>query len=228
MMLVVVWHWWWQWWLCTGHCFPSTGYGNIKGSAKFADPDDPLNRGELIVGFSPCNYYIFWLVGPNIFRPPVGRKKRFAFGDSSRPNYSVVGTDYTSYAVVYTCNPFGLLKKGKFLLLPVSILTIHGRLWLVLLCIYILLYCIPKSIQLFLFPESLWILTRDQLPSKATVQAAFSWVPGPPFLFSTGWSSRTSFPTEAWRWPPRLGAAFCLVATPNEHVGSHEKPKSKT
>ena len=40
---------------------------------------------------------------------------RIFFGSSDRPNYTVVKTDYTSYAVVYTCNPFiGFLKKGTF------------------------------------------------------------------------------------------------------------------
>jgi len=93
---------------------PVTGYGNIKGSARFANPSS--GRGELIVSFNP-----------------FGRKKRSFFGDGNRANYKVVKTDYTSYSVVYNCNQVGnVLKK-----------------------------------------ESLWLLTRDQLPSQATVNAGY-------------------------------------------------------
>jgi len=92
-----------------------TGYGNIKGSARFANPSS--GRGELIVSFNP-----------------FGRKKRSLFGDGTQQaNYKVVKTDYTSYSVVYNCNPIGnILKK-----------------------------------------ESLWLLTRDQLPSQATINAGY-------------------------------------------------------
>jgi len=91
-----------------------TGYGNIRGSARFADPS--TGRGELIVGFGP-----------------FGRKKRALFGESNRANYLVVKTDYTSYVVVYNCNPVGnILKK-----------------------------------------ESLWLLTREQQPSQATINAGY-------------------------------------------------------
>merc|ERR1712037_803509 len=91
-----------------------TGYGNIKGSARFADPSS--GRGELIVGFGP-----------------FGRKKRAFFGDGNRANYLVVKTDYTSYSVVYNCNPVGAILKK----------------------------------------ESLWLLTRDQQPSQATIAAGY-------------------------------------------------------
>merc|ERR1712037_985027 len=92
-----------------------TGYGNIKGSARFANPSS--GRGELIVSFNP-----------------FGRKKRSLFGDGTpQANYKVVKTDYTSYSVVYNCNPIGnILKK-----------------------------------------ESLWLLTRDQQPSQATIAAGY-------------------------------------------------------
>jgi len=93
-----------------------TGYGNIKGSARFANPSS--GRGELIVSFNP-----------------FGRKKRALFGGDggNRANYLVVKTDYTSYSVVYNCNPVGnILKK-----------------------------------------ESLWLLTREQLPSQATINAGY-------------------------------------------------------
>merc|ERR1719383_568846 len=53
-------------------------YGNIKGSASIPNP----NRGELIVGFSSVP---------------------FGGGGGSEPNYRVVDTDYTSYAIVYDC-----------------------------------------------------------------------------------------------------------------------------
>jgi len=95
-----------------------TGYGNIKGSARFANPSS--GRGELIVSFGP-------------FSSSLGRKKRALFGDRNRPNYSVVKTDYTSYAVVYNCNPVGAILKK----------------------------------------ESLWLLTRDQQPSQATINAGY-------------------------------------------------------
>jgi len=87
-----------------------TGYGNIKGSARVANPSDPKKRGELVVSFFGSG------------------------GDSSTPNYSVIKTDYKSYSVVYSCSNFLWLFKK----------------------------------------ESLWLLTRDQIPSNATVQAATS------------------------------------------------------
>jgi len=69
------------------------GYGNVKGSAR------PAKRsGEFIVGFD------------NI---PFG-----GGGGGNTPNYRVVDTDYTSYAIVYDCSPFlGFLKKESLWLL---------------------------------------------------------------------------------------------------------------
>ena len=40
--------------LIWGMPFSRTGYGNIKGSARFANPSS--GRGELIVSFNPCNF----------------------------------------------------------------------------------------------------------------------------------------------------------------------------
>ena len=95
-----------------------TGYGNIKGSARFANPSS--GRGELIVSFNPCNVCLnidFTDFIDFNFLPLsiVGRKKRSLFGDGTQQaNYKVVKTDYTSYSVVYNCNPIGnILKKGK-------------------------------------------------------------------------------------------------------------------
>lgn len=111
-----------------------TGYGNIRGNARFANPSDPQMRGELIVGFgsfrrkrqsAQIQSELLFLSQPG--QTPA--QDRIFSGGSSRPNYSVVRTDYTSYAVVYNCSPLaGFLRK-----------------------------------------ESLWLLTRDQLPSAATV-----------------------------------------------------------
>ena len=54
----------------------------------------------------------------------VGRKKRAFFGDGNRANYLVVKTDYTSYSVVYNCNPVGaILKKGTLSLIETEIHT---------------------------------------------------------------------------------------------------------
>ena len=108
--------------LCTLWClymwFLRTGYGNIKGSARFANPSS--GRGELIVSFNPCNVCLnidFTDFIDFNFLPLsiVGRKKRSLFGDGTpQANYKVVKTDYTSYSVVYNCNPIGnILKKGK-------------------------------------------------------------------------------------------------------------------
>jgi len=132
-------------------------YGNVKGSARFANPNDPNMRGELIVGFggfgrrkrSPqmipyVPYY--WQTRPSakLFTQPIlpyysaskteslDPSARFLLGDSSTPNYSVVSSDYDSYSVVYTCIPLpGRIKK-----------------------------------------ESLWLLTREQYPDQATVDKA--------------------------------------------------------
>ena len=103
--------------LCTLWClymwFLRTGYGNIKGSARFANPSS--GRGELIVSFNPCNGCLN--IDFTNFLPLsiVGRKKRSLFGDGTpQANYKVVKTDYTSYSVVYNCNPIGnILKKGN-------------------------------------------------------------------------------------------------------------------
>merc|ERR1712041_22057 len=84
-----------------------TGYGNIKGNARFANPDDPEVRAELIVGFGPFQ--------------------------TDHANYNVIETDYTTYSVVYTCSPF--LKIFR--------------------------------------QESLWLLTREQVPTEETVQQGY-------------------------------------------------------
>jgi len=66
-------------------------YGNVKGSAKLTK-----RSGEFIVGFSSI---------------PFARQGTVA-------NYRVVDTDYTSYAIVYNCNPFlGFMKKESLWLL---------------------------------------------------------------------------------------------------------------
>ena len=96
--------------------FSRTGYGNIKGSARFANPSS--GRGELIVSFNPCNFENNFFSNLEtflaLFQFSVGRKKRSFFGDGNRANYNVVKTDYTSYSVVYNCNQVGnVLKKGE-------------------------------------------------------------------------------------------------------------------
>ncbi|XP_023338682.1 apolipoprotein D [Eurytemora carolleeae] len=65
-----------------------TGYGNITGTARPA-----ALSGEFIVGFSSVP---------------------FASG-GTEPNYRVVDTDYTSYAVVYSCSPFFFFMKKESL-----------------------------------------------------------------------------------------------------------------
>jgi len=121
----------------------SGNYGNIKGSARFANPDDPQKRAELIVGFggfgrkkrSPQVPFIqsYWV--PTIYSTahmyPVEspNKGRFLLPDSNEPNYSVIHTDYDTYSVVYTCIP------------------------------------LPARVK----KESLWLLTREQFPAAATV-----------------------------------------------------------
>lgn len=126
-------------------------YGNIKGSARFANPDDPEKRAELIVGFGGSNRKkrspqvplmpFSWLTGyPLVNKYPVvpymvsetqdqEYQGRFLFPESDRPNYSVIHTDYDSYSVVYTCIP------------------------------------LPARVK----KESLWLLTREQFPSGETV-----------------------------------------------------------
>jgi len=115
---------------------PVTGYGNAEGSARFANPNDPLQRGELIVSFGgfgrkkrsalAINGTFYEAVTPVVSQQA---QERLGFGGGNRPNYSVIATDYTSYAVVYMCSQF----------LP------------------------------FVRKESLWLLTRAQIPSVSTV-----------------------------------------------------------
>ena len=37
----------------------------------------------------------------------------------SEANYRVVDTDYDSYAIVYDCSPFPLIKKGELVVVEV-------------------------------------------------------------------------------------------------------------
>lgn len=136
-------------------------YGNVKGSARFANPDDPNERGELIVGFggfgrkkrspSPQVSFVpfYWqprqpvlnspqfltrsMIPHNIVSTSVNTNPSARFLlPSNDPNYSVISSDYDSYSVVYTCIPLpGRIKK-----------------------------------------ESLWLLTREQYPDQATVDKA--------------------------------------------------------
>jgi len=132
-------------------------YGNIKGSARFANPDDPEKRAELIVGFGGFGRRrrspqvpllpLYWVpthpypVPTNPYPVPTNpypvphqpdTLARFLLPDRDTPNYSVIHTDYDTYSVVYTCIPLlGRVKK-----------------------------------------ESLWLLTRAQYPAQSTVDQA--------------------------------------------------------
>jgi len=110
-----------------------TGYGYIQGSASLVpDPDYSLDAGELYVSFAP------------------GRKRRSLFGTSSQPrraNYIVASTDYTTYVVVYSCNPLFSVNQHPY-----------------------------KPLLSGLRKESLWLLTREQLPSEATIEKAMSFM----------------------------------------------------
>jgi len=104
-----------------------TGYGNIQGRASLVpDPDYSLDAGELYVSFAP------------------GCKRKCLFGASPQPrraNYIVASTDYTTYAVVYSCNPLFSVNQHPY-----------------------------KPLLSGLRKESLWLLTREQLPSEATIE----------------------------------------------------------
>ena len=79
------------------------------------DPDYSLDTGELYVSFAPGLMFllkIFILDYEKQFL--TGRKKRSLFGTSSearRANYIVASTDYTTYVVVYSCNPLFSLNQ---------------------------------------------------------------------------------------------------------------------
>jgi len=66
-------------------------YGSVKGAARPAG-----SSGEFIVGFSSIP---------------------FAGDGGSEANYRVVDTDYDSYAIVYDCSPFPVIKKESLWLL---------------------------------------------------------------------------------------------------------------
>merc|ERR1719192_1404567 len=70
------------------------GYGNVKGSARPASSD---GRAEFIVGFSGI---------------PFGNED-----GGTEPNYRVVATDYTTYAIVYDCSQKLFIKKESLWLL---------------------------------------------------------------------------------------------------------------
>ena len=95
-------------------------YQSVRGSARFASND---GTGELIVEIGGSN-------------------------GGSLPNYKVVDTDYTSYAIVYSCfEKLFIGKKGN-----------KSRQRKIILKRY--------------FLESLWLLTRDQTPSADLVAGA--------------------------------------------------------
>ena len=95
----------------------------MRGSARFASND---GTGELIVELRGSN-------------------------GGSQPNYKVVDTDYTTYAIVYNCyEKFFIGKKGKK----------KEK------------YKLFKSLNWDSFLESLWLLTRDQAPSADLVAGA--------------------------------------------------------
>jgi len=68
-------------------------YSNIEGNAKLTNPSS--GRAELKVAFDVV---------------PFGQ-------GGNEPNYFVVDTDYTTYSIVYNCNPKLFLKKESLWLL---------------------------------------------------------------------------------------------------------------
>ena len=80
----------------------------MKGAARPASK----YRAEFIVGFEgiPCKFYELALLWERFWSLIL----LVSNGDGgTEANYKVVDTDYDSYAIVYDCSPFPLIKKGK-------------------------------------------------------------------------------------------------------------------
>ncbi|XP_023342265.1 apolipoprotein D [Eurytemora carolleeae] len=87
-------------------------YQQVQGSARPADPAKP-NKAELVVTFEGIPF-------------------QSTSSGKVAPNYSVVDTDYTTYAIVYQCTTFPVWRR-----------------------------------------ESLWVLTRRQVPEQALVDSVY-------------------------------------------------------
>ena len=96
------------------HIYVSSGQGTVTSREALA----LRTQAQAVASSSSASIHVMSFSSQSVKRSlslsPVGRKKRALFGDRNRANYLVVKTDYTSYSVVYNCNPVGnILKKGN-------------------------------------------------------------------------------------------------------------------
>lgn len=145
-------------------------YGNVKGSARFANPEDPLKRGELIVGFGgfgrrkrsaqtvpyfPYAPYasLYWQRRPVVYQA-VAPPRVFNHPIPSSQTEDITPKQRTLFQPSTTPNYSVIDSDYTSYSVVYTCIPIPG------------LASIPTK------KESLWLLTREQYPEQDTVDKA--------------------------------------------------------